>query len=183
MRLTVASGLAAVVILIGGWGVLSPAVVAQADSQADFEGLPEGPGREAVYFTCRACHSLQQFTPQRMSRDDWAVTIDRMIQVNKMAVPEPWAKTVMLSYLSTHFGTDTQDWGGLPPGEGREDVFYTCQACHSLITVQQQRLSPSAWKKMLVWMVEEQGMPEPEPEDHARILNYLGTYLAPDSPN
>ena len=55
-------------------------------------------------------------------------------------------------------------------------------SCHSLTTVQQQRLSRKTWGKTLVWMIEEQGMPEPEPEQYARILDYLGTYLAPDSP-
>jgi cytochrome c len=170
-------------LVFGGWGVPSPAAVAQeqpqADGGAEFEGLPEGPGREAVYFTCRACHSLNQFTQQRMNRDDWQVVIDRMIQANNMAPPEPWAQTLILTYLSTHFGVEEEDWGGLPPGEGREDVFYTCQACHSLTTVLQQRLSRDVWDETLVWMIEEQGMPEPEPDEYTRILDYLGTYVAP----
>ena len=77
---------------------------------------------------------------------------------------------------------DDEDFEGLPPGEGREDVFYTCQACHSLITVLQQRLYRDVWEETLEWMIEEQGMPQPEPDEYARILEYLGTYLAPDSP-
>jgi len=185
MRLTAALVLT-IGLAYGGWGVLSPAVSAQgrsqADSQAKYEGLPAGPGREAVYYTCRACHSLNQFTQQRMDRDDWQSVIGRMIQANNMAEPEPWAKTLILSYLSTHFGVDKEDWAGLPPGEGREDIFYTCQACHSLKTVLQQRLSRDVWDETLVWMIEEQGMPQPEPDEYARLLEYLGTYLAPDSP-
>ena len=176
--------------VIGGWGAFSPAAVA-ADQAApatggatepDFGGLAKGPGREAVYFTCTACHSLKQFTQQRMDRGEWHGTIERMIRENKMATPEPWAYTLMLSYLSTHFGIEDEDWAGLPPGEGREEVFYTCQACHSLKTVLQQRLSRDVWDETLVWMVEEQGMPRPEPDDYARILGYLGTYLTPETP-
>ena len=58
----------------------------------DFEGLPPGPGREAVYFTCTACHSLNQFTQQRMGREDWDQTISRMVHDNKMAAPRPWGQ-------------------------------------------------------------------------------------------
>jgi hypothetical protein len=79
-------------------------------------------------------------------------------------------------------GAIEPDFGGLPPGDGREEDFYTCQACHSLKTVLQQRLSRDVWDETLVWMVEEQGMPQPEPEDYARILGYLGAYLAPETP-
>lgn len=77
---------------------------------------------------------------------------------------------------------EEEDFGGLPPGPGREEVYYTCQACHSLAIVLQQRLSRDTWDYTLQWMIEEQGMPEPEPEEYARLLDYLGTYLSPDVP-
>lgn len=173
-------------LMLCGWGLPPPAVAAQETQEseaADFGGLPEGPGREAVYFTCTACHAQQQFTQQRMERADWDAAIARMVRSNGMAEPEPWARTLMLNYLATHYGVAEEDWAGLPAGEGREDVFYTCQACHSLRTVLQQRLYRDVWDETLQWMIEEQGMPEPEPEEYARILNYLGTYLSPDSVN
>lgn len=31
-------------------------------------------------------------------------------------------------------------------------------------------------------MIEEQGMPEPEPQDYRRILDYLATHLSPETP-
>jgi len=173
-------------LIIGGWGLLPPAVVAQEAQQseaADYGGLPDGPGREAVYFTCTACHSQQQFTQQRMERGDWDAAIERMVKSNGMAAPEPWARTLMLNYLATHYGVEEEDWAGLPPGAGREEVFYTCQACHSLKTVLQQRLYRKVWDDTLQWMIEEQGMPEPEPEEYAKILDYLGTHLSPESAN
>nr|VFJ93607.1 MAG: hypothetical protein BECKH772B_GA0070898_100478 [Candidatus Kentron sp. H]VFJ94040.1 MAG: hypothetical protein BECKH772A_GA0070896_100658 [Candidatus Kentron sp. H]VFK01249.1 MAG: hypothetical protein BECKH772C_GA0070978_100617 [Candidatus Kentron sp. H] len=68
-------------------------------------------------------------------------------------------------------------WGGLPPGPGREDVFYTCQICHSLAIVKQQALDRSAWDETLTWMVEEQGMREPDAERRRRILDYLATHF------
>ncbi len=175
------------ITVFGGCGHPSPAAdsstpAAGASMEEDFEGLPPGPGREAVYFTCTACHSLKQFTQQRMDREEWDQVISRMVHDNKMAAPRPWARTLMLAYLSSHFGVDVEDWAGLPPGVGREDVFYLCQACHSLKTVLQQRLSREDWDETLVWMVEEQGMPEPEPAEYARLLDYLGAYLSPETP-
>lgn len=69
--------------------------------------------------------------------------------------------------------TAEDEWDGLPPGEGREDVFYACAACHSLAIVKQQGLSRESWDETLDWMVEEQGMEQMEPEERALILGYL----------
>ena len=68
------------------------------------------------------------------------------------------------------------EWLGLPAGEGREEVFYGCQACHSLKTVTQQGLNRSSWKEILVWMVEEQEMDPLEPKDKELILGYLSKF-------
>ncbi len=74
------------------------------------------------------------------------------------------------------------DFEGLPLGEGVEDVYYTCQACHSLKLVLQQRLNRSRWDYTLNYMVEEQGMPELEAAERERILSYLSQYLGQDVP-
>ncbi|MBF0162662.1 MAG: hypothetical protein HQL88_10295, partial [Magnetococcales bacterium] len=52
-------------------------------------------------------------------------------------------------------GEPGNPWQGLPEGAGREEVFYTCGACHSLMLVQQQRLSRAVWAETLAWMVTE----------------------------
>ena len=71
-------------------------------------------------------------------------------------------------------GDDSAKWQGLPPGPGREDVFYRCNACHSLMIVKQQGLSRDAWDESLEWMVDEQGMSPIEDESaRNRILEYL----------
>ncbi len=77
---------------------------------------------------------------------------------------------------------DIADFEGLPEGPGREEVYYSCQACHSLAIVVQQRLTRDSWQETLEWMVEEQGMPEPKPEVLAAILDYLGSRLSADTP-
>jgi cytochrome c len=73
---------------------------------------------------------------------------------------------------------DPQQWQGLPPGPGREDVFYRCKACHSLMIVKQQGLSRAAWDESLEWMVEEQGMtPIEDAATRNRVLDYLATHF------
>ena len=71
----------------------------------------------------------------------------------------------------------TEDWGGLAPGPGREEVYYLCAGCHSLAIVKQQRLSRESWEETLHWMIEEQGMAEPEPEEWSLVLDYLDSQL------
>ena len=75
---------------------------------------------------------------------------------------------------------DEADYGGLPPGPGREEVYDTCQACHSLMIVVQQGLTRDSWEESLVWMVEEQGMPEPDEATWALILDYLAKHYGTD---
>jgi len=75
-------------------------------------------------------------------------------------------------------GGQEQDWQGLPPGPGREEVFYSCNACHSLMLVTQQGMSRDRWDETLEWMVEEQGMAEIEDAvTRDLILDYLSTHF------
>jgi hypothetical protein len=61
----------------------------------------------------------------------------------------------------------------LPDGPGKEETFYTCNACHSFRLVAQQGLSRQRWDHLLDWMVEEQGMAELEADERTLILDYL----------
>ncbi|HEX9702278.1 MAG TPA: hypothetical protein VGA19_05460 [Rhodospirillales bacterium] len=72
------------------------------------------------------------------------------------------------------------EWQGLPAGAGREPVFYTCSACHSLMMVRQQGLSRDVWDETLTWMVEEQKMDPMDPKDRELSLNYLSEWYGPD---
>ena len=62
------------------------------------------------------------------------------------------------------------DW---PPGPGQAEAGQLCNSCHSLTLVKQQKLPRRTWDKLLVWMVEEQGMAEQPPETRELILGYL----------
>lgn len=66
------------------------------------------------------------------------------------------------------------DW---PAGPGAAEAGQLCDSCHSLTIVKSQKLSRKTWDKLLVWMVEEQGMAEQSPETRELILDYLSTHF------
>ena len=79
-------------------------------------------------------------------------------------------------------GVQEEDFGGLAEAPGREEVYYACDACHSIRLVTQQRLSRERWDQLLDWMVAEQGMAELTGEERRVILEYLATHYGPNVP-
>lgn len=75
---------------------------------------------------------------------------------------------------------DDYEFAPLPPGEGAEETYFACIACHSLRTVTNGGYSRAVWDELLDWMVEEQGMMELDPEEREIILDYLATHLGED---
>lgn len=71
---------------------------------------------------------------------------------------------------------EEEDFGELPPGPGREEVFYLCNACHSLRLVYQQGLSRDSWDETIEWMITKQGMPRLEPDERKLIVDYLAAH-------
>jgi len=77
----------------------------------------------------------------------------------------------------------TMQVGSLFHAPGAEKTYYSCTTCHSEMIVAQQGLTREEWDKMLVWMVEEQGMNPLEESDRNEILDYLGAHYNVDRPN
>lgn len=75
---------------------------------------------------------------------------------------------------------DEDEYQGLPPGDGRDEVFGYCSACHSIRLVSQQGLTRADWGEVLVYMVEEHEMAELEPEDERLVLDYLAHFYGRD---
>lgn len=75
------------------------------------------------------------------------------------------------------------EFGLLVPGEGAEETFGYCTACHSERIVVQQGQTREGWVHLLEWMVEEQGMPPIEEPDYSLVLDYLTTNYNTDRPN
>ncbi|MDO5758946.1 MAG: cytochrome C-552 [Rhodobacterales bacterium] len=70
--------------------------------------------------------------------------------------------------------------GNLPDGKGAEETYYQCITCHSTAIIRQQHLSDARWDYLWTWMVEEQGMYEPDDETKNTILTYLKTHFSSD---
>ncbi|MDO5704893.1 MAG: cytochrome C-552 [Paracoccus sp. (in: a-proteobacteria)] len=70
------------------------------------------------------------------------------------------------------------EFGGLPDAPGAEETYYTCVACHSTEIIKQQRITDARWDDLWTWMIEAQGMIEPETETRDIILAYLKTHFS-----
>ncbi|MCC5971330.1 MAG: aldehyde dehydrogenase [Pararhodobacter sp.] len=82
-----------------------------------------------------------------------------------------------LAFATPAMADDDNPFAPLPPGEGAEETYYACIACHSLRTVTNGAYSRRVWDELLDWMVEDQGMMELEPDEREIILDYLATYI------
>ena len=67
-------------------------------------------------------------------------------------------------------------------GEGRDDTFYTCTACHNFKLVAQQGMNRRQWEDILVVMNEKHGMPKLDDKDREVVLKYLETAYPPRAP-
>ena len=76
----------------------------------------------------------------------------------------------------------SDEWQGLPEGEGREEVYFNCIACHSTAIVQQQRMNQTVWQRTLTRMVEEMGMPALPEDEHELVIEYLVEHFGQDVP-
>lgn len=88
----------------------------------------------------------------------------------------------MTAVRATAATTDAEagniELGGLPDGPGAEETYFQCVACHSTEIIKQQRVTDHRWDELWSWMVEAQGMIEPEPEAKELILGYLKTQFS-----
>lgn len=91
-----------------------------------------------------------------------------------------------LAPAATTVGTETDgpvaapnpELGNLPDAPGAEETYYQCVACHSTAIIRQQHLSDARWDYLWTWMIEEQGMFEPDDETREIILDYLKTHFS-----
>ena len=70
----------------------------------------------------------------------------------------------------------------LPAGEGRDETFYTCTACHGFKLVSAQGMTRGQWDDSLDWMTKRHGMNKLEGDDRKLILDYLETHFPPSAP-
>lgn len=77
------------------------------------------------------------------------------------------------------FTPQVEDPESFPPGEGRDDTFYTCSACHAFKLVASQGFSRERWDETIDLMVDRHGMAKPEAKDREILLNYLASAFPP----
>ena len=75
-------------------------------------------------------------------------------------------------------GAPDPELGDLPDGLGAEETYYQCVACHSTAIIRQQRVTDARWDYLWHWMVEQQGMVEPDEETREVILGYLKQHFS-----
>ena len=69
-----------------------------------------------------------------------------------------------------------------PAGNGRDETFYTCTACHGFKLVAQQGMSRRQWEETLTLMNEKHGMPALDAKDREIVLGYLEAAFPPRTP-
>lgn len=90
---------------------------------------------------------------------------------------------LIFATASTGAAAQDSEFGVLPMGKGVEETYYMCAACHSEKLVVQQGLTREGWDELITWMVDEQEMEEPDPEERKIVLDYLSTHFNTDRPN
>jgi hypothetical protein len=85
--------------------VVAPGATALAQEvQEDPSILPDGPGRDEVFYLCTGCHSSRLVRNQAMSRERWDETLSWMTERHGMPALEGGERALFLDYLTTHFG-------------------------------------------------------------------------------
>jgi mono/diheme cytochrome c family protein len=74
---------------------------------------------------------------------------------------------------------DNETPDALPAGEGREETFHACIACHSTALIRRSGLSRAAWDGLMDWMVEKQNMTPLDPAQRTLIVDYLAQAFPP----
>jgi hypothetical protein len=71
----------------------------------------------------------------------------------------------------------------LPAGNGQEETFYACTACHSTAIIRRSHFSREQWDGLMDWMTERHAMPPLEGEERTLIVNYLAQHFGPRAPS
>jgi competence protein ComEA len=66
--------------------------------------LPEGPGKAELERLCKNCHEPEQATSERMNREDWTKTLEKMIEAGATGTDEEF--NLILEYLVKNFGPE-----------------------------------------------------------------------------
>lgn len=80
------------------------------------------------------------------------------------------------------FEPKVEDIETLPAGQGRDETFYGCTACHAFKLVASQGMTRQRWDETIQLMIDRHKMNEPTAGDRALILDYLEKNYPPRAP-
>ena len=126
------------------------------------------PGERVMNASCLACHDVRRIQVQAMDAEQWAKTVDTMVE--KGAKISADDVPLLVNYLVQHHGP-------MPEGRGKAIVLNVCTMCHDLTRIRRGRRSPEAWEETLNAMLNE-GAPLSDdafPIVHAYLSRYFGT--------
>ena len=83
-------------------------VSASEDIPAEMKLMPEGEGRETVFYLCNSCHSVKLVVQQGMNRDSWEETLEWMVEEQGMDEMDEATKELVLTYLAEHVGINSR---------------------------------------------------------------------------
>ncbi len=72
----------------------------------DWGGLKPGLGREETFYACATCHTEGRITRSRMTREEWAITLDSLTEHNEVPPLEDDELELILDYLGEHYGPE-----------------------------------------------------------------------------
>ncbi len=168
-------------LLVGAVAGVLLALTAFVASAAEVH-LPPGPNRALVYGKCRTCHDLQYLKESAgVPRSTWSELLDSMKQYGLVFTPADREK--ILGYLGTYLGPNppTAHEEQLPSGPDRALVYGKCRTCHDVQYLLETAGVPrSTWNDLLDSM-KQYGLVI-TPDERAKILDYLSTYMGPNPP-
>ncbi len=143
-----------VAVMIVGSFLMGP-VLAQQPSP-EVAAMPEGEGKQLVANICAGCHSLENVTTQRRSREDWNSTVANMISRGAQIFTDESATIV--NYLAEHYGPGAASGSQVAsrsssdsPGAG---LFRDkCFQCHGETMWRDLKQDRRAWEGTLYRMV------------------------------
>ena len=75
--------------------------------------LPEGAGKAVIMAKCQFCHTNDRVVAARLTKDGWAESINRMIELGAPIAPDE--ATALVNYLTANFGTNAAKAPAAPP--------------------------------------------------------------------
>lgn len=90
----------------------APAAAEAKEEEYEYGTLFDAPGVEETYYACSACHSEMIVAQQGLTRDGWIELFEWMVEDQGMSEIEEPDLTIILDYLSEHYGEDRPNFPG-----------------------------------------------------------------------